>query len=79
LTGRIPPQEIIIERAESLEIPVLSVNTDTLTTVEVVDSAFGKVPLQEEIKVRQIKRLMQQNFDFDRLLKYLTLEVAKSA
>lgn len=78
LTGRIPPQDIIIERAESLEIPVLSVDTDTLTTVEVVDNAFGKVPLQEEIKVRQIKRLMQQNFDFDRLLKYLSLEVAKS-
>lgn len=78
LTGRIPPQDIIIERAESLEIPVLSVDTDTLTTVEVVDKAFGKAPLQEEIKVRQIKRLMQQNFDFDRLLKYLGLEVAKS-
>jgi len=78
LTGRIPPKDIIIERAESLEIPVLSVNTDTLTTVEVVDNAFGKVPLQEEMKVRQIKRLMKQNFDFDRLLKYIGLEVAKS-
>lgn len=77
LTGRIPPQDIIIERAESLEIPVLSVGTDTLTTVEVVDNAFGKVPLQEEMKVRQIKRLMQQNFDFERLLKNLGLEVAK--
>ncbi|MEN9519389.1 MAG: hypothetical protein RLZZ381_1977, partial [Cyanobacteriota bacterium] len=78
LTGRIPPKAIILERAESLEIPVLSVDTDTLTTVEVVDGAFGKVPLQEEIKVRQIKRLIQQNFDFDRLLKYLGLEFAKS-
>ncbi|MEM7758164.1 MAG: phosphotransacetylase family protein [Cyanobacteria bacterium P01_A01_bin.40] len=78
LTGRIPPKELIIERAESLEIPILSVDTDTLTTVEVIDNAFGKVPLQEEIKVRQIKRLMQQNFDIDRLLKYLGLEVAKS-
>ncbi|MEO1672873.1 MAG: phosphotransacetylase family protein [Cyanobacteria bacterium J06631_2] len=78
LTGRIPPQSLIIERAESLEIPVLSVDTDTLTTVEVVDNAFGKVPLGEEMKVRQIKRLIQQNLDFDRLLKHLGLEVAKS-
>ena len=78
LTGRIPPKDIIIERAESLEIPVLSVDTDTLTTVEVVDNAFGKVPLGEEMKVRQIKRLIQQNFDFERLLKHLGLEVAKS-
>lgn len=78
LTGRIPPKDIIIERAESLEIPVLSVDTDTLTTVEVVDNAFGKVPLHEEMKLRQIKRLIQQNFDFDRLLQYLGLETAKS-
>jgi uncharacterized protein len=78
LTGRIPPKAIIIERAESLEIPVLSVDTDTLTTVEVVDGAFGKVPLQEEIKVRQIKRLIKQNFDFERLLECLGLEVANS-
>ena len=78
LTGRIPPKEIIIERAESLEIPVLSVDTDTLTTVEVVDGAFGKVPLQEDMKVRQIKRLIKQNFDFERLLKYLGLEATKS-
>ena len=79
LTGRIPPKDLIIERAESLEIPVLSVDTDTLTTVEVVDRAFGKVPLHEEIKVRQVKRLIQQNFDFERLLQYLSLETVKSS
>lgn len=79
LTGRIPPKSLIIERAESLDIPVLSVNTDTLTTVEVVDNAFGKVPLQEVIKVKQIQQLMEQHFDIDRLLQYLGLEVAKFA
>ncbi len=78
LTGRIPPKQLIIERAESLEIPVLSVDTDTLTTVEVVDNAFGKVPLQEAIKVKQIKYLMEQHFDIDRLLKYLGLETVRS-
>ncbi len=79
LTGRIPPKALIIERAESLDIPVLSVDTDTLTTVEVVDNAFGKVPLHEAIKVKQIQRLMEQHFDIDRLLRHLGLEVAKSA
>jgi uncharacterized protein len=78
LTGRIPPKQLIIERAESLEIPVLSVDTDTLTTVEVVDNAFGRVPLQEAIKVKQIKYLMEQHFDINRLLKYLGLETARS-
>ena len=78
LTGRIPPKEIIIERAESLEIPVLSVDTDTLTTVEVVDSALGKAPIHESIKVSQIERLIKQNFDINRLIKYLGLEIVKS-
>ena len=77
LTGRIPPKDIIIERAESLEIPILSVDTDTLTTVEVVDGAFGKVPIYEAIKISQIKHLMEQHFDMDRLIKYLGLEVAE--
>jgi uncharacterized protein len=79
LTGRIPPKELIIERAENLEIPILSVDTDTLTTVEIIDNAFGKVPIQEAIKVRQIQHLMRQHFDIDRLLKQLGLEIAKSA
>ena len=78
LTGRIPPKDIIIERAESLEIPVLSVDTDTLTTVEIVDDAFGKVPICEAIKIRQIKHLMEQHFDMDRLIEHLGLEVVRS-
>lgn len=78
LTGRIPPKDLIIERAVSLDIPILSVDTDTLTTVEVIDSAFGKVSIQEEIKVQQIQRLMAENFDINRLLQYLGLAVAKS-
>ena len=78
LTGRIPPKDLIIERAISLDIPILSVDTDTLTTVEVVDNAFGKVPIREDIKIKQIQSLMKQHFEIDRLLKHLGLEVAKS-
>ena len=78
LTGRIPPQELIIERAESLDIPILSVDTDTLTTVEIVDSAFGTVPIQEAIKVAHIQHLMKQHFDIGRLIRHLGLEVVRS-
>lgn len=78
LTGHIPPKDLIIERAESLDIPILSVDTDTLTTVEVVDASFGKVSIHEPIKVQQIQSLMQQHFDIDRLIQHLGLEVARS-
>ncbi|ELS05209.1 protein with phosphotransacetylase BioD-like N-terminal domain [Xenococcus sp. PCC 7305] len=67
VTGNVTPKPLILNRAEDLEIPILAVDSDTLTTVEIVDAAFGKVPIREPIKVQQIRELMKQYFDFDRL------------
>lgn len=67
VTGRVMPKPLILNRAEDLEIPILAVDSDTLTTVEIVDAAFGKVPIRESIKVQRIRNLMKQYFDFDRL------------
>ncbi len=71
LTGQMPPQSLIISRAEDLEIPILSVDYDTLKTVEIVDQSFGKVRLHEQIKVDCIQDLMEKYFDVDRLLEKL--------
>jgi hypothetical protein len=79
LTGHSPPQPMILNRAEDLEIPILSVNLDTLTTVEIVDEAFGKVPILEPIKIRCIQELMKENFDLERLMKKLGIEPAIAA
>jgi uncharacterized protein len=68
LTGHTPPQPMILSRAEDLEIPILAVNLDTLTTVEIVDRAFGQVRLQEQIKIECIQELTSQYFDLDRFL-----------
>jgi BioD-like phosphotransacetylase family protein len=74
LTGHMPPSPDIISRAEDLEIPILSVDLDTLTTVEIVDHAFGQVRVHEPIKVRCINQLMEAHFGIDRLLADLNLE-----
>ncbi|MDJ1182056.1 phosphotransacetylase family protein [Roseofilum casamattae] len=68
LTGHLSPSELIIARAEELETPILAVDLDTLTTVEIIDNAFGKVPIEEEVKVQCISELMATHFDLDRLL-----------
>ncbi|MFM1843339.1 MAG: hypothetical protein RLZZ490_2081 [Cyanobacteriota bacterium] len=68
LTGHVTPQPLIISRANDLEIPILSVNQDTLTTVEIVDHAFGNVRLQEPIKVQCIQKLMAEYFDLHRFM-----------
>jgi len=68
LTGQIPPTPEILSRAEELEVPILSVDLDTLSTVEVVDHAFGQVRLHEPVKVAHIQQMMAKYFDCDRLL-----------
>lgn len=79
LTGHSSPQPLIINRAEDLEVPVLSVSSDTLNTVEIIDRSFGRVPIQEPIKVERIRHLMSQHFDIERIIDYLGLKPAISA
>lgn len=74
LTGHMSPQPLIVSRAEDLEVPILSVDLDTLTAVEIVDRAFGKVRLQEQIKVECIQQLMAEYFDIERFLEKLSLK-----
>jgi len=76
LTGQLPPPPFILNRAEELEIPILSVDLDTLTTVEIVNRAFGQVRVHEPIKVDCIRQLMSEHFDIDRLLSQIGLNAA---
>jgi uncharacterized protein len=76
LTGQLPPPAFILNRAEELEIPILSVDLDTLTTVEIVDRTFGQVRVHEPIKVECIRQLMSEHFDLERLLSKLGLNPA---
>jgi uncharacterized protein len=71
LTGRLAPQPFIVSRAEDLEIPILSVDLDTLTTVEIIDRAFGQVRLQETIKINCARELFGNHCEIDRLLSML--------
>jgi uncharacterized protein len=74
LTGHLPPQPFILSRAEDLEIPILSVDLDTLTTVEIIDRAFGQVRLQETIKINCARQLFGDHCEIDRLMSILNYE-----
>jgi uncharacterized protein len=71
LTGHLAPQPFIVSRAEDLEIPILSVDLDTLTTVEIIDRAFGRVRLQESIKINCARELFGNHCEIDRLISSL--------
>ncbi|MCG8363888.1 MAG: phosphotransacetylase family protein, partial [Pseudanabaenales cyanobacterium] len=74
LTGHLPPSPEILNRATDLEIPILSADLDTLTTVEIIDQTFGQVRLHEPIKVQCVRNLMNQHLDMNRLMAALELE-----
>lgn len=74
LTGQTRPHPDVISRAEDLEIPILAVDQDTLTTVEIIDRAIGQVRIHEPIKLQCLYEMMGEYFDFDRLLTDFSLE-----
>ncbi|MEN9226861.1 MAG: phosphotransacetylase family protein [Thermostichus sp. HHBFW_bins_43] len=73
LTGKLPLDPRIQSRAEELEVPILSVDLDTFTTINRIERVFGQIRLHEEVKVRCIQELMSSNFDFSRLYDHLGL------
>jgi uncharacterized protein len=75
LTGVGDPLPQLINRAEELEVPLLKVEHDTLTTVEVIESTFGHVRLQESVKATYAFRLVEEHCDFAPLFRRLCLSV----
>ncbi|QEY32024.1 phosphotransacetylase family protein [Synechococcus sp. RSCCF101] len=73
LTGVGDPLPPLVSRAEELEVPLLRVEQDTLTTVEVIEQAFGHVRLHEAVKATYAFRLVEQHCRFEPLLNHLGL------
>lgn len=79
LTGPPSVSKEILLRAAEFDVPILSVNKDTLTTVEIIESCLGQVRLHEGVKVNCIREMMDQHFDFARLLQALDLKATVPA
>ncbi|BEV35875.1 phosphotransacetylase family protein [Synechococcus sp. M16CYN] len=75
LTGVGEPLPQLINRAEELDIPLLKVNQDTLTAVEVIEQAFGHVRLHEAVKATYAFRLVEEHCQLNRLFSALNLTV----
>ncbi len=73
LTGAADPLPQLISRAEELEVPLLKVDHDTLSTVEVIEQAFGHVRLHETVKATYAFRLVQEHCHLENLFRTLGL------
>jgi len=68
LTGNLPPSPIVLARADELGIPMLLVDTDTLTAVERMETLMGHVRLHGSGKVDRIRGMFADGVALDDLL-----------
>jgi len=75
LTGNLHPGAQILARAEEQGVPLIMSRHDTMTTVERVESTFGKVRFHDEKKMLRFESMMDERFDYAGLYTALDLKV----
>lgn len=76
LTGHVLQNDIMIKRAENLEVPVLSVSLDTLSTVDIIERAFQHARFYESVKIDCIRTMVHDAIDMKRMSELLGFSVA---
>jgi BioD-like phosphotransacetylase family protein len=71
LTGGLYTNDVVIGKAQSKGIPIISVNDDTFTTVDKIESFMGKTRLREKSNILRVRELFEREFDIKRFLKSL--------
>lgn len=67
LTGNQVPGAAVMSRAEELGVPMVLVDTDTLTAVERLEMLFGRVHLHDPVKASRIREMFERDVDLERL------------
>ena len=67
LTGNLEPSPIILGRAEEIGVPVLLAREDTLSTVQKIETFFGKTRFHQSKKIECFEQLLTKHFDFSTL------------
>lgn len=68
LTGGLRTSDMILGRAISKGIPIISVSEDTFTTAENIESSLKRVSIRERGKLIRAKRLVARELDLDEIL-----------
>ncbi len=71
LTGGLYTNDVVIGKAQSKGIPIISVTDDTFTTIDRIETVIGKTRLRGEGKIARAKELIDTEFDMKRFLKAL--------
>jgi len=71
LTGGLTTNDVVIGKAQTKGIPIISVADDTYTTIDRIEGGMGKTNIREKRKVERVNALMTGEFDIKRFLKSL--------
>lgn len=73
ITGGFDTNDIVLGKAQSKGIPIVSVPLDTFTVVDRIESLIGKTSIRQKEKTLRIRELFDTRFDMNRLLKLLAI------
>jgi BioD-like phosphotransacetylase family protein len=65
LTGNLFPNDIILSRADTLNVPIIMVRDDTYTVAKKMEALLTRHKMRDVIKIRQGAQLVSVNLDFD--------------
>jgi uncharacterized protein len=68
LTGNYVPSPAVLERAEERGVPLISVETDTVTATDDLRRLFGRLRVKDRGKIELIAGLIEEAVDLDRLV-----------
>lgn len=71
LTGGFYTNDVILGKARSKGVSLISVAEDTFTVVDKIEAVMGKISIREKGKVDRAKELVERDFDFQRFLESL--------
>lgn len=69
LTGGLYTNDVVIGKAASKGIPIISVAEDTFTTVDHIEAIMGKTRIADKAKIERARDLVKAGFDLKRFLR----------
>jgi BioD-like phosphotransacetylase family protein len=73
LTGNRHPTPELLARAREVQVPIIVVEPDTLTTVRSAERCFGRTFVRQPRKIAHFGTILQERFDFAQLYGMLGL------
>ena len=64
LTGNLFPNDIILSRADTLNVPIVMVRQDTYTVAKKMEGLLTRHKMRDVMKIRQGEQLISTNLDF---------------